>query len=100
MSHLTLPASTVEYIQCRVRADADGTDPNVYDVFFAFLPKDVEPVPDDWEQAEWAPGGPPYHARQIAQPGAGVYVMWVRIDAASEVVVRKAGIVEFEEEAS
>lgn len=99
MSHvLELPASTIEYVQVPVVLDRGVTDPTTFGVELALAGALLTSPPDedDWIEAVWVSGGPPYLARLlVSEPTPGLYGLWVRVDANPEKPVRLAGKVRF-----
>lgn len=94
-TRLRLPQLTAEYLNVRVRVDDDATDPTGWDVEAAWTATGAEPIEADWVAAAWAAGGPPYHARVLADKAAGTYRLWLRVQAITETPVRFVGLVEF-----
>lgn len=91
---LHLSALTDEDLRVRVRASGDEYDPTGNTVEAAFTAVSAEPV--SWTAATWEAGGPPYHALVRANQDAGTYRLWLRVTTATEAVVRRVCLVEFE----
>jgi hypothetical protein len=94
---LELPAGTVEKLRARIRLDRDTTDPTVATVAYQLVDPAVSltAASPGWTAMSWVAGGPPYYTEALVTGVAGAFRFWVRITLASEVVLRRVGIVEF-----
>ena len=92
---LKIPTTSVEYVMAEI------TSPSIIDtqwpVALAVIPvSQKRPAVGDWHNAEWQDQA----ARLLIGPGTsltldcGEYAVWVRVDAAPESAVRKAGSLE------
>lgn len=92
---IRLSSLSTEYVYVPVSV-ATGVDPTANLVEMAFVTGSTEPAAEDWNAAEWEPGGPPYRIQclvggQDTDLADGTYNIWIRIDAAPESIVRRAG---------
>lgn len=94
-----MPSSlSTEYVRSQVIASELGlaVDPTTFPIQVAFV-GDGEPVEADWSPGSWETIGGRYYARALVGPGGDVqlvngrYAMWVRITAAPEKPVIRAG---------
>lgn len=92
---LKIPETSVEYLVAEVTSPQD-IDP-LWPVSLTAIPTDQKrPVAADWKTAEWEGSG----VRLLIGPATslvltcGKYDVWLKIDAAPEAAIRRAGSLE------
>lgn len=102
MNGVTLPALSTEYVKVdHVRLIANGqvVDPTGLAVELALVSTSTEPTVLDWAAGSWETAAGRYLARVLVgpdgalNPGAGVWMLWMRLHASPQTVVRPEGIV-------
>lgn len=84
------PSSTVEYVPVPVTGDYTPSTP----VHMAVVPYGVEPGADDWHAATWDGSYAKVKigaGSSVGQLDEGTYGVWVKVTAADEQPVMKAG---------
>lgn len=92
---LKIPSTSVEYLLAEVTSPSEIEI--TWPVALAVIPtSQKKPLPADWHTAEWQGQA----ARMLIGPGTsleldcGVYEVWVKVSAAPEDAVRRAGSLE------
>jgi hypothetical protein len=74
-------------------------DPTADDIFFAFKSGGAIPADDDWIQASWVSGGPPYQATLLVGPdngglplAKGQYQIWSKLVDFPQTIVEMIGV--------
>lgn len=83
-------AASLEYLRVTVTLTPTA-DPTTNEVKIAIPAVGVAPIEDDWVDAEWETGGPPYVARILIGPTAdtipepGTYDVWLQVADGDEI---------------
>jgi hypothetical protein len=88
---LRISSASTTYVKVPVTFKLNGqiTDPTGYDVELAFTASEDDP-PTSWTAGSWETANDTYLARVLTgpdgdvDPGVGVWIVWVRIDANPE----------------